>query len=180
MTKPKCHICGKEVTENYYLDKRGYTCYTCSKAIASKRSIKRFTVDDGLEDVLCWEINDKENKDMTCGECVKILNALNDENDQLKQRISKLQSKYDKSKTDEVNILVETENTVLLNKDEFEWYVRRHNELRKRNKRRKEKNRKYRNELKKRLKEISGLKEFIAEDLSSEDKVLRGFIEEYL
>ena len=39
MTKPKCHMCGKEVTENYYLDKRGYTCYTCSNAIASKRSI---------------------------------------------------------------------------------------------------------------------------------------------
>ena len=35
----KCHICGKEVTENYYLDSGGYTCYTCSRAIASKRSI---------------------------------------------------------------------------------------------------------------------------------------------
>ena len=29
---------------------------------------KRFTVDEGLENVLCWEINDKENEDMTCGE----------------------------------------------------------------------------------------------------------------
>ena len=41
--------------------------------------MKRFTVDDGLEDVLCWEINDKENEDMTCGECAKLLNELNDE-----------------------------------------------------------------------------------------------------
>lgn len=37
---------------------------------------KRFTVDDGLENVLCWEINDKENEDMTCGECAKLLNEL--------------------------------------------------------------------------------------------------------
>lgn len=38
----KCHICGKEVRENYYLDSRGYTCYTCSKAIANEKSrIKR-------------------------------------------------------------------------------------------------------------------------------------------
>jgi DNA-directed RNA polymerase subunit RPC12/RpoP len=36
--KPKCHICGKEVTENYYIDSRGYTCYLCSKAIASEKS----------------------------------------------------------------------------------------------------------------------------------------------
>lgn len=41
MTEKRCHICGKEVRENYYLDKRGYTCYTCSKAIASKRSIMK-------------------------------------------------------------------------------------------------------------------------------------------
>ena len=40
---------------------------------------KRFTVDEGLEDVLCWEINDKENEDMTCGECAKLLNELHDE-----------------------------------------------------------------------------------------------------
>ena len=40
---------------------------------------ERFTVDDGLEDVLCWEINDKENEDMTCGECAKLLNELHDE-----------------------------------------------------------------------------------------------------
>jgi hypothetical protein len=36
--KPKCHICGKEVTENYYIDSRGYTCYLCSKAIANEKS----------------------------------------------------------------------------------------------------------------------------------------------
>ena len=47
---------------------------------------KRFTVDDGLEDVLCWEINDKENEDMTCGECVKLLNELAEENTMLKER----------------------------------------------------------------------------------------------
>ena len=46
--------------------------------------MKRFTVDDGLEDVLCWEINDKENDDMTCGECAKLLNELTEENEQLK------------------------------------------------------------------------------------------------
>ena len=40
---------------------------------------ERFTVDDGLEDVLCWEINDKENENMTCGECAKLLNVLHDE-----------------------------------------------------------------------------------------------------
>ena len=39
MTEKRCHICGEEVRENYYLDKRGYTCYTCSKAIANNRSI---------------------------------------------------------------------------------------------------------------------------------------------
>lgn len=33
----KCHICGKEINENYYLDGRGYTCYTCSKAIANNQ-----------------------------------------------------------------------------------------------------------------------------------------------
>ena len=40
---------------------------------------KRFTVDDGLEDVLCWEINDKENEEMTGGECAKLLNELHEE-----------------------------------------------------------------------------------------------------
>ena len=40
---------------------------------------KRFTTDEGLEDILCWEINDKKNKDMTCGECAKLLNELHDE-----------------------------------------------------------------------------------------------------
>ena len=105
---------------------------------------------------------------------------LEKENEQLKHRLSKFQSKYDKSKTDEIEILVETENTILLNKEEFQQYVRRHNELKRHNKRRKQKNKKYRNELKKRLKEISGLKEFIAENLSSDDKILKGFIEEYL
>ena len=42
--------------------------------------MKRFTVDEGLEDVLCWEINDKENENMTCGECAKLLNELHEEN----------------------------------------------------------------------------------------------------
>ena len=46
--------------------------------------MKRFTVDDGLEDVLCWEINDKENENMTCGECAKLLNELYEENQSLK------------------------------------------------------------------------------------------------
>ena len=113
-------------------------------------------------------------------EVVNRLNELSDKNEQLKKRASKIQSKYDKNKTDELHILVETDNTVLLDKKEFEAYARRNNELKKRNKKRKEKNRNYRNELRKRLKEISGLKEFIAEDLSKEDKVLKGFIEEYL
>ena len=44
---------------------------------------KRFTTDEGLENVLCWEINDKENEDMTCGECAKLLNELHEENEQL-------------------------------------------------------------------------------------------------
>lgn len=38
MTKKRCHNCGKEVKENYYLDSRGYTCYLCSKAIANETS----------------------------------------------------------------------------------------------------------------------------------------------
>lgn len=113
-------------------------------------------------------------------EIVDLLNDFDQSLQQERKRNNKLQSKYDKSKTDELKILVETDNTVLLDKEEFHQYVRRHNELKRRNKRRKEKNRKYRNELKKRLKEISGLKEFIQEDLCSEDKVLKGFIEEYL
>ena len=121
--------------------------------------------------------------DLHCDEAfdfMKLINNITEKNEQLKHRLTKFQSKYDKSKTDEIEILVETENTILLNKEEFQQYVRRHNELKRHNKRRKQKNKKYRNELKKRLKEISGLKEFIAEDLSSEDKILKGFIEEYL
>ena len=47
---------------------------------------KRFTVDEGLEDVLCWEINDKENEDMTCGECVKLMNELHEEKEYWKQQ----------------------------------------------------------------------------------------------
>lgn len=47
---------------------------------------KRFTVDEGLEDILCWEINDKENEDMTCGECVKLLNELHWEREYWKQQ----------------------------------------------------------------------------------------------
>ena len=51
---------------------------------------KRFTVDEGLENVLCWEINDKENEDMTCGECAKLLNELAEENEQLKKQREEL------------------------------------------------------------------------------------------
>lgn len=131
-------------------------------------------VDDGGKQIY-WTVEYVQRQKI-----VELLNTLNDENEQLKKRVSKLQSKYDKNKTDELHILVETDNTVLLDKEEFKAYARRNNELKKRNKRRKEKNRNYRNELRKRLKEISGLKEFIAEDLSKEDKVLKGFIEEYL
>lgn len=46
---------------------------------------KRFTVDEGLENILCWEINDKENEDMTCGECAKLLNELYEENKEFKK-----------------------------------------------------------------------------------------------
>ena len=46
MTGKRCHICGKEVTENYYLDKRGYTCYLCSKAIANKRKYDQQYIKD--------------------------------------------------------------------------------------------------------------------------------------
>ena len=41
MTKKQCHVCGNEVRENYYLDKRGYTCYTCSKAITRKKNMMK-------------------------------------------------------------------------------------------------------------------------------------------
>ena len=47
---------------------------------------KRFTVDDGLENVLCWEINDKENENMTCGECAKLLNELHEEKEYWKEK----------------------------------------------------------------------------------------------
>ena len=57
-------------------------------------SMKRFTVDDGLEDVLCWEINDKENDDMTCGECAKLLNELTEENEQLKKAYAQLKHRH--------------------------------------------------------------------------------------
>ena len=50
---------------------------------------KRFTVDDGLENVLCWEINDKENENMTCGECAKLLNELHEENQRLQLELDK-------------------------------------------------------------------------------------------
>ena len=55
---------------------------------------KRFTVDEGLENVLCWEINDKENEDMTCGECAKLLNELAEENEQLKQAYTQLKHRH--------------------------------------------------------------------------------------
>ena len=48
---------------------------------------ERFTVDDGLEDVLCWEINDKENENMTCGECATLLNELAEENKALRKQL---------------------------------------------------------------------------------------------
>ena len=54
---------------------------------------KRFTVDDGLENVLCWEINDKENENMTCGECAKLLNELHEENQSLKEENKFLRNK---------------------------------------------------------------------------------------
>lgn len=38
MAEKRCRICGKEVTENYCLDSRGYTCYLCSKAIMNETS----------------------------------------------------------------------------------------------------------------------------------------------
>ena len=140
-------------------------------------TIKEFSTLDAMEaiDVIC-----DNGIELPSSTACDLLNSLYDEKEELKNRLSKIQSKYDKSKTDEVHVIVETENTVLLNKNEFEEYVRRHNELKRRNKRRKEKNRKYRNELKKRLREINGLKDFVQEDLNRDDKVLKGFIEEYL
>ena len=140
-------------------------------------TIKEFSTLDDMEaiDVIC-----DNGIELPSSTACDLLNSLYDEKEELKNRLSKIQSKYDKSKTDEVHVIVETENTVLLNKNEFEEYVRRHNELKRRNKRRKEKNRKYRNELKKRLREINGLKDFVQEDLNRDDKVLKGFIEEYL
>jgi predicted RNase H-like nuclease (RuvC/YqgF family) len=63
---------------------------------------KRFTVDDGLEDVLCWEINDKENENMTCGECAKLLNELHETNEQLQHDATILiQSNQDYRKENE-------------------------------------------------------------------------------
>ena len=38
---------------------------------------ERFKVDNGLENVLCWEIIDKEIPDATCGEICTLLNTLN-------------------------------------------------------------------------------------------------------
>lgn len=55
---------------------------------------KRFTTDEGLEDVLCWEINDKENEDMTCGECVELLNELAEENQDLHKKEVELGQNY--------------------------------------------------------------------------------------
>lgn len=44
MKDKRCHICGNEVRENYYLDKRGYTCYSCSREInMQKKSNQKFT-----------------------------------------------------------------------------------------------------------------------------------------
>ena len=144
---------------------------------------KQFTLDETTSDLIICDNGEprfwvEEYDDII--EIIDLLNELNERIQEVEHRLKKFQSKYDKSKTDEVKVLVETENTVLLDKNEFKQYVRRHNELQRRNKRRKEKNRKYRNELKKRLREINGLKDFVQEDLSRDDKVLKGFIEEYL
>ena len=49
---------------------------------------KRFTVDKGLEDIFCLEINDNENENMTCGECAKLLNELHEEIKRLKKENS--------------------------------------------------------------------------------------------
>ena len=63
---------------------------------------KRFTVDDGLENVFCWEINDKENEDMTYGGCAKLLNELHEENQLLKLRYeTKLFSRRELEKENE-------------------------------------------------------------------------------
>ena len=142
---------------------------------------KRFSLaySNDLENDNWWAVRDG---DVTLWkeEVVDLLNQFDERNRELNNRCSKLQSRYDKGKTSSVAVLVETENTVLLDKEEFEWFVRSYNDLKRRNKRRKEKNRLYRKELKKRLMEINGLKEFISEDLSSDDKVLKAFLEGYL
>lgn len=142
---------------------------------------KRFSLaySNDLENDNWWAVRDG---DVTLWkeEVVDLLNRLDDRNRELNNRCSKLQSRYDKGKTSSVEVLVETENTVLLDKEEFEWFVRSYNDLKRRNKRRKEKNRLYRKELKKRLNEINRLKEFISEDLSSDDKVLKAFVDGYL
>lgn len=57
MTEKRCHICGNEVRKNYYLDKRGYTCYTCSKTIArdkmvSNRVKEKFEISNNPQFVL--------------------------------------------------------------------------------------------------------------------------------
>ena len=72
---------------------------------------QRFTVDDGLEDVLCWEINDNENEDMTCGECAKLLNELHEEIEVCKQAYREI--KEDAIKKTEENKELKKENEQL-------------------------------------------------------------------
>ena len=85
---------------------------------------KRFTTDDGLEDVLCWEINDKKNENMTCGECVKLLNEYVDvkkENEQLKQELFETSKELLWATSDEVDRALHYEDEVEeLRKEIFE------------------------------------------------------------
>ena len=76
---------------------------------------ERFTVDDGLEDVLCWEINDKENEDMTCGECAKLLNELYEENNLLKDIIKDIVVQLDANHTSHTYQMTIPINKVIYN-----------------------------------------------------------------
>ena len=78
---------------------------------------KRFTVDDGLEDVLCWEINDKENENMTCGECAKLLNELHEENKHLLRRNGAMEEEMEclSEENEQLKKQLESEHTMLDN-----------------------------------------------------------------
>ena len=118
----KCHICGKGVISNYYLDKKGYTCYLCAKIIANNKShnvdecegmtekrfkvavydekaINGFTVLDlhkpNSSKRLKYEnvyIGSKEGCDIVC----KFGNELADENEQLKKAYNDAKSDVEK------------------------------------------------------------------------------------